>query len=143
MKLQAPEGTPSISFEGVEVFAVNGIIDVPEAYVALAVESFGFKHLVEDDFVQAAPVLPGSKDAADEGDISKLSRNALFAALKKLGVAVAVPITNDALRALLAASRAEAPVEAKPVIEPVIEPVIAPVVLVVDPSAPAPAEENE
>jgi hypothetical protein len=141
MKLQAPEGTPSISFDGVEVFAVNGIIDVPEAHAARAVESFGFRHLVEDDFVQAAPVLPGSKDAADEDDISKLGRNGLFAALKKLGVAVAVPITNDALRALLATSRAEAPVVATPV-EPVVAPVvIAPVVSVVDPVTPA--EENE
>ena len=133
MKLQAPEGTPSISFEGVEVFAVNGIVDVPEAYVDLAVESFGFKHLVEDDFVQAAPVLPGSKDAADEDDISKLSRNGLFAALKKLGVAVAVPITNDALRALLATSRAEAPAVVTPVAPVIEQVVIAPVVPVVDP----------
>jgi hypothetical protein len=96
----------SVSVNGEQYVTVDGFLDVSEASAKILVESHGFVLAPDDD-----PDAPAVDDvvAPVSVDPASLNRNQLFAALKGLGVAVAPPITNDALRALLVGHTPAAP----------------------------------
>ena len=96
-----------------------GDIDVPHDAIDVA-RSHGYVELA---------TLAGKNEAAPDGpneapstDPEKMARNEMFAYLRAAGVAVTIPITNDALRAIVRDVVAKASDEPTKAPDPVIEP---------------------
>jgi hypothetical protein len=106
VKLWAPEGCVTLSYQG-RILAIDedGSIDVEaDAFAALAPHGFvsnppdGTPQPVES-IAQRAEAASAS-GLADDDRIESMNRPALFAFLKEKGVSVALPVTNEELRAL-------------------------------------------
>lgn len=109
MRVQAPEGISSFSVGGQEYKVVDGIAEVPQEAAGVLVESHGFKAISDDD---------PTYDAVFDPD--KMSRMELLIAVRAAGIAVAMPIATDKLRAIVKEPRkvgdqAPAPASVDPV----------------------------
>ncbi len=92
MKMRAPEGCCGLVHDG-RFIAIgdDGCVDV-ETADSNALACHGFVAVAEADTQEGA-------DAGDNPDVDAMNRAALFAYLRAKGVAVTLPITNEALRA--------------------------------------------
>jgi len=86
IKLKAPQGACSASFNGEEYLVVDGFVDVPDN-AAEPLASHGFHEATDDDLASEA-----SEDPATMG------RKELFAFLKGRGIAVGATVTTEDLR---------------------------------------------
>ena len=115
MKLKAPIGCHAVSHRGRSIaMAEDGTIDADDE-AALVFIAHGFRPIENGEDKQAVRSKADepsrnaqtmSRSPVDESrDIEALSRKELFAFLKAKGVPVALPITNNELRAAARGAR--------------------------------------
>lgn len=106
MKLRAPEGCSTVSHRGrLFIVAPDRSIEVAES-AAASLAAHGFLLWEEARPGEPAAALRDDLEFGDLG-VESLNRPALFALLRKRGVRVSLPITNDDLRAAVRASLAK------------------------------------
>jgi hypothetical protein len=91
-KLRVPSGCGFVSHRGCSVaIGSDGLIDVDDVTASVLL-AHGFTQVTQAKAI-STPLNPESNEVAN------LSRNELFAFLRRRGVSVSLPITNESLRA--------------------------------------------